>query len=94
MTKTERIELLEAQVKALKATITEQAIRIGMLEARPLVMPTVPAVGRYSPPGPFTLQVPQCTCGVLTGICPVHGGQLAIGNTSVAILGVNTGYIG
>lgn len=50
MTKTERIAQLEAQVKALERAVTEQAIRIGILEARPLVMPQ----WTYKTPEPMT----------------------------------------
>ena len=74
MTKNERIAQLEARVKALEATIAEQAIRIGMLEAQPRFMPyVVPAESvpnRYPPPGPYTYG-PQCTCGSTAG-CLLH----------------------
>ena len=44
MTKNERIKRLEDKIRDLEATVTEQAMRIGVLEARPLVpyVPTEP----------------------------------------------------
>lgn len=68
MTKTERIKQLEAQVKALEATITEQAIRIGMLEAQPRVIPSVPEAPWYRPVDPY------CACGT-SAVCSLHGMQ-------------------
>lgn len=85
MTKNQRIKQLEDKVRTLEATITEQTIRIGVLEARPLIMPTIaPVPSRYPPPGPFTLEMPQCTCGSTAG-CPLHGPQFISGANSVVI---------
>lgn len=91
MTKNERIRQLEDKIRALET-------RIVMLEARPLwpwyrptepIKPIYPIAPTWTGDNTGTV----CTCGVLSGICPVHGGLLAIGNTSVAILGINTGYV-
>ena len=73
MTKTERIKQLEDRVRELETTITEQAIRIGMLEARPIYPQWTYTTPEPVMPQPWYRPIdPYCTCGT-SAVCPLHG---------------------